>query len=377
MIKAIRKRITKSHYGSVLPFAIMIVILLAILGIGLIQLGQSARLTSAKTITQLAARAAADAGFTEAVHKMNAELAKGTWDGTPIPSQPDIALPNSDATYSYTVTKESDSVTNESYYLVSATGKDAFFQKNEFGRLYLESLLFGIGVKEGIDVKVDVNFKVPKGKKFALRTNSIADNAIILKSGIVVPGDVVCGPGGDTQKVVDTKATTVITGDVYSASDKIDFPSVVVPADLVAAPVTKYVYKAGTPIVGSGDPCHPAVIKFDTIDIPQSGSQQIQGYCKIYVMGSTILRQSAELIVTNGASLRLYLGSFLEAKNSNGIDNLNSDIPDTLKIYGLDSCKYIDLKAKGDVLFGYVYAPEADLNVYAKNEIAVLFAERV
>ncbi len=39
----------------------------------------------------------------------------------------------------------------------------------------------------------------------------------------------------------------------------------------------------------------------------------------------------------------------------------------------MSNCDFIDLKAKGDVLFGYVYAPEADLNVYAKNGLSGAF----
>ena len=370
MLKKLMEELKQMRSGSILPFAMMIVVLLVLLGLGLTRLGQDARVTSAKTVSQIVARSAADAGFTQAVQLMNQKLANKPWSGEPISAETDVSLPNSNATFSYTVTK------NSNYYEVASTGKAGFAEKTVRGRLFLESLLFGIGVKESIDIMVGATFTVPLDKKFAVRTNSIADNAIVFKSGILIPGDVICGPGGNPDKVVNEKSSTTITGDSYAASDKIDFPSVVLPADLKNASMTSYNYKAATPIVGSADPNNPEPIKFNQIDIPNGGVQEIQGHCKIYVVGTTTLRQSAELIVASGASVSLYLGQDMEAKNSNGIDNLNFNMPGALMIYGLDSCKSIDLKAKGSSFFGYAYAPEAALNVYAKNQLAGAFISK-
>ena len=361
------KWFSNTRKGSILPLAVMMVVFLFLIGLALTRLGLNARLAAAKTTAEIKARAAADAGFEQAIRLMNLRLENKPWDGTPIPAVSDISLPNTNARFSYDVANQT------SYYQVTSTGRSGIAEKTVYGRLVLESLLFGIGVKDVIDVKVGVTFTAPSDSRFALRTNSVEDNAIILKSGVVIPGDVICGPGGDPEDVINIKSSTVITGDSYSASDEIDFPSVVLSNDLKTAPLISYSYKPSKPIVGSADPLAPAAIKLDRLYIPNSGVQQIQGHCKIYIVGTTTLGNSAELIITSGASLELYLGLDMEAKNSNGIDNLNVGVPDSLKIYGLDSCKKIDLKAKGNVFFGYVYAPEADLNVYAKNELAGAF----
>ena len=367
MLNKIKNQFFKFRPGSVLPFAVTMVVLLFIIGLGLTRLGLNTRLSSAKTTAQLTARAAADAGFIQAMRLMNARLAAKPWDGSPISAVSDMSLAGANATFSYSVTDEG------SYYQIASTGKSGSAQKTVYGRLALGSLLFGIGVKDIIDVKVGATFNAPADGGFSIRTNSVADNAIVLKSGVTIPGDVVCGPGGNPEDVINIKSSTVITGDSYSAMDEIDFPPVILPVDLQSTPLTNYNYVAGTPIVGSGDPDNPLSVKFDQIVIPNSGVQHIQGHCKIYVVGTTTLRQSAELIVDNGSSMTLYLGGNMVAGNSNGLDNLNPDLPEALTIYGLDTCKQMDLKAKGDVFFGYVYVPEADLNVYAKNTLAGAF----
>lgn len=366
-MRCLKIKITRNRRGSILPFAVVVVILLFIMGLALTRLGLNARMASARTTAEISARAAADAGFEQAIRLMNLRLADKPWDGSPILPVTDVELPNSDASFSYNVSDEG------TYYQITSTGKSGTAEKMVYGRLMLSSLLFGIGVKEVIDVKVGATFSAPPDSDFAIRTNSIEDNAIVLKSGVTIPGDVICGPGGETDDVVNIKSTTVILGDSYAASDEIDFPPVYLPDDLKDETLTSYSYQAANPIVGSMNPADPLSIKLDRIYIPQGGVQEIHGHCEVYVMGTTILGQSAELIITEGSSLVLYMGGDMEAKNSNGIENLNFGLPGALMIYGLDTCEHIDLKAKGDVFFGYVYAPEADLDIYAKNELAGAF----
>ena len=193
----------------------------------------------------------------------------------------------------------------------------------------------------------------------------------MLKAGVVVPGDVIIGPGGDPEDVIDTKASTTIEGDSYAAKDEIDFPSVVVPEPLASMGSTGYAYSFGVGI-GSPNGVGTQHIKLNSISIPQSGVQELYGPCVVYVIGQTILGQDSALVIKPGSSLTLYLGGNMEAKNAVGIINETGDAS-ALKIYGLDSCYKIDLKAKGDTFFGYVYAPNADLDVYAANQMAGAF----
>ncbi len=362
----LKKQSEKNKKGSILPLAVLMVVILFLIGIGLMRLGSNARLQAARGSAEISARMAADAGITEAVYLMNKKLADElTWNNSTLPQAANVQLSNSYASYSYTNT---GNPTNG--FLITSTGKSGVATKIIKTTLKTEPLWFGIGVKEGIDVKVGASFSTdPPGSDFSIRTNSTLPDSIILKMGITIPGDVIIGPYGDVDSVVNTKSTTVIEGESYAAENKIEFPPVIVPDELTSLPLTTYVYQPGVPITGK--------VKLNTINIPQSGVQEITGDCMIYVDGTTTLGQSAELIVktdpnTGNGSLVLYLGGDMEAKNSNGIDN-ETGIASALKIYGTDDCENIDLKAKGDVFFGYVYAPNADLDVYAKNELAGAF----
>jgi len=353
--------------GSVLPLAVVMVVILSIIGLALIRLGLNTRLQAAHTVADIAARTAADAGISHAIKLMNKKLAdEPKWDNSTLPKAANVLLPNSNATYSFKV--EGNPKTG---FEITSVGQSAFARRAVHCRLAAESSWAGIGVKEGIDVKLGATFKTkPAGAKFAIRTNSTQDNAIILKSGVVIPGDVIVGPGGDIERVIDTKSSTKIEGDIYAAEEEIQFPPVKVPQYFETLPVTKFTYKPGVPITG--------IVKYDAIDVPHNGVQKIVGNAVVYVVGKTTLGKGAELIVTKdpvteaNSSLALYLGGDMEAKNSNGIDNETGDAT-ALKIFGTDDCEQIDLKAKGDVFFGAVYAPNAVLDVYAKNTLAGSF----
>lgn len=367
-MKITKKQSNKGKTGTVLPFTVIVVVLLLLIGLGLSRLGLSARVQAAKSTADLSARAAADAGITQARRFMNKKLADElNWDNSELPTVTGVQLPNSYANYSFDV---DGNPTNG--FLIASIGRSGVVQRKVYAKLGVDSLWTGIGVKEGVDIKVGATFATdPPGGDFSIRTNSTQDSAISLKQGIVIPGDVIVGPGGDPDKVITDKATTTIEGDVYVAEEEIAFPPVTVPGVFSTIGTTGYAY---TPSVHIGDPNSADVkyFKLDTLQIPQSGVQEIRGHCVIYVEDKTILGQAAELIVMPGSSLTLYLGGDMEAKNSNGIDNLTGDAT-ALKIFGTDNCEHIDLKAKGDVFFGAVYAPNADMDVYAKNELAGAF----
>ncbi|MHC4122337.1 MAG: pilus assembly PilX family protein [Planctomycetota bacterium] len=371
-MKSIIKKLNSSRKGFVLPLAAMMVVILLIVGIALIRLARGARLMSARTTAEISARAAADSGITQAIYLMNEKLAtEGTWNNSNLPEAVnDVALPNSNALFSYTITGDP---TNG--FLITSTGKSGFSTRTIYAKLGVASSWFGIGVKEGINLKLGTSFYMePPDSPFAIRTNSIEDDAIILKAGVVVPGDVIIGPGGDMESVLNAKSSTVIRGNTYVSSDEIQFPSVVLPSYLEGWTTESYSYDSNG-LSGT--------IRYDSMDIPNNQDQHIVGDCVIYVNGTIHLGQGSSIIVDDGASLVLYLGGDMVTDNLAGFENLtvNPDDPTNLdshdahalKIYGLDTCLNIDLKAKGDFFFGAVYAPEADLDVYAKNELAGAF----
>ena len=67
----------KTNKGSALVMAVVVVLILAFIGVGLIQLGRNARTQVARSIAVISAREAADAGFEHAVRFMI-----DSWDAT-------------------------------------------------------------------------------------------------------------------------------------------------------------------------------------------------------------------------------------------------------------------------------------------------------
>lgn len=363
------KQSWKKRKGSVMLLALMMVMFLFATGLGLLRLGSNARIQAAKGSAEISARIAADTSITEAVLLMNKKLADElTWDNSTLPEATNVHLPNSYTSYSYTITGNPTDG-----FLVTSTGKSGVETKIIKAILKTEPSWFGIGVKDTIDVMVGVSFSTdPPGSDFSIRTNSTETDAIMFKMGITIPGDIIVGPGGDPDNVINFKDSTIIEGDTYAAENEIEFPPVIVPDELTSLPLTTYVYQPGVPITGS--------VKFDTIDIPQAGVQEVVGDSMIYVTGETILGQNAELIVkadpnAGNSSLVLYLGGNLTAGNSTGIDNETGDAS-LLKIYGTDTCESIELKAKGETTLCYIYAPNATVDVYAKNTLAGAFVSK-
>jgi choice-of-anchor A domain-containing protein len=80
-----------------------------------------------------------------------------------------------------------------------------------------------------------------------------------------------------------------------------------------------------------------------------------------------ILKNDADLLINEDASLTLYLGGNFEGKNSSDINNENK-LPKNLKIYGLDGCESMVFKNSSD-FYGTIYAPNA--HVEMKNSADV------
>ena len=103
--------------GSAIVLVMIAMMLMLTIGGGLLRLGLQSRLISVRTASEIQARCAVDAALTKAVFEMNEKLAMVPWDDYFLPEATDEALPNCEATYSYTVTGDIDSG-----YFVDAVG---------------------------------------------------------------------------------------------------------------------------------------------------------------------------------------------------------------------------------------------------------------
>jgi len=104
--------------------------------------------------------------------------------------------------------------------------------------------------------------------------------------------------------------------------------------------------------------------KYDSINLRTHELIIIDGTITLYVAGDITLGSNAEVRIDRAspdASLTLYLGGQLDAKNATGVNNLTQDAK-KLKLYGLNSCKSVILK-NGSDFYGAVYTPNADIEM--------------
>jgi hypothetical protein len=360
-----KKRQDRRRRGSVLALVAMVVVIVAILGLVMISLGSTARVRAARLTTDTAARAAADAGLTEAIRLMNRKLtAEAVWDNSSLPTAANLSLPGVEATYSYSITGD-----KTSGFAVTSIGRSAFSERRVHTRLSINSLWFGIGVKENADILSKTTFAtIPAGGDFTIRTNSTADRAISLYPNTLVPGDILVGPGGDPETAISTKSSSIINGDTYAAAEELQFPDVVVPP---------LVYKGALP---APDPMDPNLIRLTAADsgiydeIRLSAGQKlhiVDGEVTIHVTGDIRLHNSAELLIMDNVSgpvLNMYLSGDLQADYGSFVVTENHiDNGTKLKIYGTETCDSIIFMNSGD-LSAAVYAPDAHMEI--KNSAA-------
>jgi hypothetical protein len=82
----IRQESRRGERASVLPLALIMVVILFVTGIGLLRLAFYSRLQAIVSTAGISARAAADAGITQALHEMNKRFDYGQpWDNSWIP----------------------------------------------------------------------------------------------------------------------------------------------------------------------------------------------------------------------------------------------------------------------------------------------------
>ena len=359
------KLLQSKRKGFVIVLVMLVVVILLAAGVGLLSLGRSSRIFSIRNASDISARCAVDAGLTKALFEMNEKLEADSWDGSTLPQATDEVLPNSNATYSYTVTGDITSG-----YTIESTGKSNQAERKINTALQLqgpfESALFAQGniILKSSTLVDGYNSSDPGITDVELRigTNSILANSIVLNSGVIVDGDVLIGVGGDIENVIqDLGATTDVR---YAVTQEIMFEPILVPA---------------LPDKGAGISVHGSTLTFGPADSGVYGQISLKratnpgvleiagGDVVLHITGDVGMGQGCEIVVSEGASLALYLDGDLLAGNEAGINNKN--VPSKFKLYGTGGAgQEFDLKAKGD-FFGTVYAPNADVVINAGGDI--------
>ena len=342
--------------GSAIPLAVVAVMILLAMGTGLLSLGLHSRIISIRTASDIAARSAADAGLIKALFEMNEKLKVKPWNDSSLPFGTNISLPNCDAVFSYTVTGDLSSG-----YTVESTGIFNQAQRTVSCTLQLQGPFeAAIFTENGMELNnsavVDWYNNTEDDKIMQIGTNNTTSGSVVLRNSATVYGDVVVGMGGDPGIVINDYGATV-TGDTRALTERYVMQPVTVPEWLESLPSLGTINE-NTTITTSA--------RYSSIDLGNSeGDSESEtvtisgGKIILYITGDITLGNSAELGIENNASLILYLGGDFEGKNSSTVNNETQD-PQKLKIYGLDSCENMRFK-NSSAFYGAIYAPNADV----------------
>jgi len=190
MIK--QRTISAGENGFVLMFVLVICMISIIIGGGLLYLAFNSRMMGVRSGTDIAARTAGDAAVADAVFKMNEKLKVKPWNDTSFPAVANAALPGSDATYNYAVSKVGG------VYTVTASGRASRSTRTLNCSLRLYSPFdYAVFTRGNLELKssTTVNWynNQPGDWPLQVGTASTADGAISILNGATVNGDVLVG----------------------------------------------------------------------------------------------------------------------------------------------------------------------------------------
>ena len=228
------KKLQLKNRGSTVPLAIIALVLLILMGMSLLSQGLNARVYSIRTSSDIAAQCAADSGLTKALFEMNKKLEVKPWADDNLPLETSISLPNSNATYDYTVTGDISSG-----YKIESTGISGQNTKTVSCALKLQGPFdAAIFTENGIalynSAEID-GYNYGEGDKILkIGTNSTESGAVALKNSATVNGDVFVGVDGNPSDVIDNNGT--ITGETGTLTQKYEIPPITVPDWLFSLP---------------------------------------------------------------------------------------------------------------------------------------------
>jgi hypothetical protein len=384
MIELIEQRRANSR-GFALPFAAVMVLILSFVGFGILRLGMEKRMRAVRTTAEISARAAADAGLTKAAFELNKNLEVG-WDFYNIVSPVTEVFSSANADYTYTI----EEITNDAEYRITSTGHSGLTSETVTANAVVQGTFNYAAFAQGYAIpkqpkphkhKDGEGPRPPKPLKkggkleikgysidgtyssgaqaysgpIQLRTNNTHKKSVKLRENVVVNGDVIVGPGADPDKVIELRDGAAITGDAYPGTERQELLSVSVPHNLQVGALKDYEYDEDDAITGSQ--------RYTSFIIPKDAVQEISGNCEIYVAGDVKVEDNAQLILTPGSSLRLYVGGekFEVEKKSGGLINQTNN-PTNLLIFGLDDCRKVKIENPVD-FYGAVYAPFATVEM--------------
>ncbi len=376
----ISKVSNKRVYAIVMVMIAVLVLLIT--GVGLLSLGTQGRIRAVRTSEEIEARTAADAGLQKAIYEMNQQLISKKFGDNSMPYANSQTLPNCDALFSYKVA----GVSGKSEYVVASVGTSGRAMKSVSATLGLKGLYeYAILSQNSLILKSDTVIDGYNSSDLSdidndveIATLSTASDQIILNMNVTVNGDVLVGVNGNPSLTIKDLGG-VVNGLKRYMTEEPPLPEVTPPllkdmATGLTAQGTIITLTQANSGVYSGIRLEQEVLPKKELNkgaIPKPGMIIIEsGQVDLRITGDIWLGNSCEIVVRSDATLRLYVDGNIVTGNSSSIGYLGSPKdPSHLWLYGTgDDSQSFDIKAKSD-WSGVVYAPNADIDLYAKGDI--------
>ncbi|MHC4289074.1 MAG: DUF7305 domain-containing protein [Planctomycetota bacterium] len=376
MKKRQKRHLSSRESGSVLVLVLLVVLISFIIGTGLMALGTQSRISSINQVQGMMARSAADAGLERAIQEINNTVTAGTWSDSVTPYVSNAALPYSESKYSVKTAYD-----GADGYTVVSVGTDRNRTRTVSSTLRLKSLFeYAILLKETLILKSGTTIdgydsRDPSITDVGLQiaTVSTEPDQMILNMGTTVDGEVLVGVGGDTNTVIKDLGAT--TQGEFTMVQEPPFPEITAP---LLTPMGSDISIAGTTTVitpadsgkYTGIRVEQVSEKIKGVTYTDLGTLEVSGgEVELHVTGDIWLGQGCEILVKDDATLILYVDGDITCGNNGGIGYSGSpEDPSHVKLYATGSGEQVfDLKAK-DKWSGVVYAPNANVTLYAKGD---------
>jgi len=158
---------------------------------------------------------------------------------------------------------------------------------------------YGVSVKNLLEFKHNAFVDGVSGQP-TITNNSTSNNDVLFKNGPIVNADILIGPGGDIDKVVNFQNpfTGQHNGTIGNLDAEVELPSSIAEPSLGAS-IGDVAYSSGTTIINSNIHC-------DTLTIDGTAIIQIDGDVTILVEGNVLVTDDAKIQLLAGATLDFY-----------------------------------------------------------------------
>jgi hypothetical protein len=186
------------------------------------------------------------------------------------------------------------------------------------------------------------------GSNVSVGTNSTANGAITLSSGVVDYGNAYVGPGGNPAKVITISGGAVINGTKGALST---LKGMTPKSDPGGG--TQTTFTNGTTLT-------TGTYRISSITLSGTGKGTINGNVTLYVTGSVTLSGTSQIVILPGGSLTIYINGSLNVSGGSIVNQTQN--PHNLTIYGTSTCTSASYSGSS-AMYGVIYIPAASMSI--------------